>query len=121
MTTWGPNNFDSNNAIRTAQREVDRLIEDVRQAFKEDGCLFIHVDSDDWLVQTIEIVTALCERGGAEPPPPDEVLDWRNDFLNEFDRQHSGGSGFWEARRAVIERTFVRLEEMVGVCKPGPC
>jgi len=114
MSNWGPGNFDNKPAMDFAQQQVDQLSAALREGFEEEGMLGMHVESDDWMIQSLEIIHLLCSRYDLTPPQPVVLGGWREQFIECYDQQpgFGGQTRQRKQRREVILRTFDQLSRL---------
>jgi hypothetical protein len=122
MGTWGPGNFDSDDAVDYLSGIVRGFVETVEQLFAQ-GRAGLTDQGEGRLMPTVEMISVLCDwcQGGPPavrvvvPPRPGMVRRWRQQYLQIYDEQIDGllppgGDSFGPERRAHIVRTFDRLE-----------
>jgi hypothetical protein len=122
MGTWGPGNFDSDQAMDYVSEVVDGFVETVEQQFAQ-GRASLDDQGEGRLMPTVEMIGVLCDwcQGGPHairvvaPPDPGVVRRWRQRYLEIYDEQidgllQPGKDHFGPERRAHIVRTFDRLE-----------
>ena len=120
MGTWGPGNFDSDEAVDYVSGLVDGFVDTVEQLFAQ-GRADLDDQGEGKLMPTVEVISVLCDwcRSGAPairevtPPHPELIRRWKQQYLEIYDDQIDGllpSEGFAEERRAHIVGTFDRLE-----------
>jgi uncharacterized protein DUF4259 len=116
--TWGPGNFDSDDAMEF----VDEMIETLRKVIED--CLQPENFKVFWLehfgeyrlIPAVDMILTLCERY-ATSPGLEEVTarSWKELYLWVYDETVDtfGPKPEWKInRRKAIEKTFERLEEL---------
>jgi hypothetical protein len=122
MGTWGPGNFDNDEAVDYLMEVVDGFVESVEQVFSQ-GRASLDEQGEGRLMPTVEMISVLCDwcQGGppairvVAPPRPAVVRRWKQQYLEIFDEEIDGlllpgKEYFGPERRAHIVRTFDRLE-----------
>ena len=122
MGTWGPGNFDGDDAVDYLSGIVRGFVETVEQLFAR-GQAGLTDQGEGRLMPTGEMISVLCDwcQGGPSavrvvaPPRPGVVRRWRQQYLVIYEAQIDGlllpgKEGFGPERRAHIVRTFDRLE-----------
>jgi hypothetical protein len=119
MGTWGPGNFDSDEAVDYLSEVVRGFVDTVEQLFTQ-GRASLDDRGEGRLMPTVEMVSVLCDWCGdasairvVAPPRPEVVRRWKQQYLEIYDEQIDGllpSEGFAPERRAHIVRTFDRLE-----------
>jgi hypothetical protein len=72
-------------------------------------------DGESMLMPSVDILALLCERYDAVPPKSETVRQWRQKYLDTYDRsidKVTSDASFKAARRKVIEHTFRWLESL---------
>ena len=122
MGTWGPGNFDSDDAVDYLSEVIGGFVGNVEQWFAQ-GRASLDDQGEGRLMPTVEMISVLCDwcTGGppairvVAPPRPGLVRRWKQQYLEIYDAQIDGllppgGDSFGPERRAHIVRTFDRLE-----------
>ena len=125
MGTWGPGNFDSDQALDRLDEVTRQLADDIGRVLADENnpkrdaqgnALWSAADWDEegesTLMPTVEMLCVLLETVGGHRPDPDVVERWKAKKLAVFDAQaESMGArpGFLQERRRVIVETFDRL------------
>jgi hypothetical protein len=120
MGTWGPGNFDSDDAVDYLSEVIRSFVDTVEQWFAQ-GRASLDDQGEGRLMPTVEMITVLCDwcRGGppairvVAPPSPGVVRRWKQQYVKIYDAQIGAllpREGFAPERRATIVRTFDRLE-----------
>jgi hypothetical protein len=121
MGTWGPGNFDGDDAVDYVSKVVGGFVETVEQLFAQ-GRASLDDQGEGRLMPTVEMIGLLCDWCQGGPPairvvaPPDP--GWYGGEaavlgdLRRGDRwaAAAGQEHFGPERRAHIVRTFDRLE-----------
>ena len=107
MGTWGPGNFEDDDALDTLsfwREEIERSIDAAlgRSEFPLDGLVIQRVMAD------ISILLALAERCSGEVPR--RLDEWQKKVLETYDGfPQSTDENFRKKRRDVIAETFARF------------
>ena len=122
MGTWGPGNFDSDDAVDYLSEIIRGFVDTVEQLFAQ-GRASLDDQGEGRLMPTVETIGVLCDwcQGGppairvVAPPGPGVVRRWRHRYLEMYDEEIDGllllgKEQFGPERRAHIVRTFDRLE-----------
>jgi hypothetical protein len=122
MGTWGPRNFDSDDAVDYLSEVIRGFVDTVEQLFAQ-GRASLDDQGEGRLMPTVETIGVLCDwcQGGppairvVAPPGPGVVRRWRHRYLEIYDEEIDGllllgKEQFGPERRAHIVRTFDRLE-----------
>jgi hypothetical protein len=120
MGTWGPGNFDSDDAVDYVSEVIGGFVDSVERWFAQ-GRASLDDEGEGRLMPTVEMISVLCDwcRGGPPairviaPPRPGVVRRWKQQYLEIYDEQIGdllASEGFAPERRAHIVRTFDRLE-----------
>ena len=120
MGTWGPGNFDSDDAVDYVSEVIRGFVGTVEQWFAQ-GRANLDDQGEGRLMPTVEMISVLCDwcRGGppairvVAPPRPGVVRRWKQQYLEIYDEQIGDllpREGFAAERHAHIVRTFDRLE-----------
>jgi hypothetical protein len=119
--TWGPGNFDGDEAVDYVSEVVDGFVDTVAQVFAQ-GRASLDDRGEGRLMPSVEMISVLCEwcRGASAirvvaPPRPGVVRQWKQRYLEIYDEEIDGlllpgKEHFGAERRAHIVRTFDRLE-----------
>ena len=124
MGTWGPGNFDSDDAVDYVSEVVRGFVGTVEQWFAQ-GRANMEDQGEGRLMPTVEMISVLCDwcRGGppairmVAPPRPGVIRQWKQQYLEIYDEQIGDllpREGFAPERRAHIVRTFDRLEVLAA-------
>ncbi len=122
MGTWGPGNFDSDDAVDYLSEVIRGFVDTVEQLFTQRRAS-LDDQGEGRLMPTVEMIGVLCDwcQGGppairvVTPPRPRVIRRWKQQYLEIYDEQIDGlllpgKEGFGPERRAHIVRTFDRLE-----------
>jgi hypothetical protein len=118
--TWGPGNFDGDEAVDYLSEVVRGFVATVERLFAQ-GRASLDDRGEGRLMPTVEMISVLCDwcRGAppairvAAPPRPGVVRRWKQQYVGIYDEEIDGlqpVEGFAPERRAHIVRTFDRLE-----------
>jgi hypothetical protein len=113
MGTWGAGNFDSDNALDYMSEVEEELIDKIEARLADEEGFDISEDGDGVVMPTLEMLSVLHEHCRLGLPEVDTVRDWKERYLAFFDDQIDGYDpqpGYKEARRTMIEATFMKLE-----------
>ena len=113
MGAWGSGNFEQDGALDFVWREVQQpLLRKMKMMVEKP--VYAEADEPDsgLIVAAVEILALLSEHVNAVPPKPDEVTNWKQTYLNAWDRTaadvYSKQDDVIE-RRSIIAATFDRL------------
>jgi hypothetical protein len=133
MGTWGPGNFDSDQArdyVGNLAQGLERYIQGILDHQPQGTGDYCQASLDELgesrLMPSVAILIALHETFRAGVPRPETVADWRDRYLRVYDDEIdklAPRPGFKEQRRQVIADTFGRLYELSSTFwkeMPGP-
>ncbi|MFH8469077.1 DUF4259 domain-containing protein [Streptomyces sp. NPDC017991] len=118
MGDWGTGNFENDTAADHLSHLTDRLVTEVAEAMAGDP---VGIEPDEyWGVAVpadLELLSLLARQGyvGASLPEADVVEGWKRTYMEVWEGSIDGlepSSGYKDARRAVLIRTFDELAEL---------
>jgi hypothetical protein len=124
MGTWAEGNFDNDEAgeyvdelIEHFSENIEEILDDAERGGLDETRLSIAFvsEGEGRLMPSVELIALLAERYNAAPPKEETVHKWRERYLKVYDKQIDGldpKSGYKEARRKTIEKTFEWLESL---------
>ena len=113
MGAWGNGNFEEDGALDFVWREVQQpLLRKIQMMVEKP--VYAEADEPDSgsIVAAVEILALLSEHVNAAPPKPNEVANWKQTFLEAWDRTAADVYFRQEdvmERRSIIAATFDRL------------
>jgi hypothetical protein len=113
MGTWGSGNFDNDNAMDYMNEVKDELIGRIEECLVDDDSCALDEDGEGVLMPTLEILSVLAEHCRLGLPELETIQRWKARYLAVYDDSIDGlepKPGYKEARRAMIEATFLKLE-----------
>jgi hypothetical protein len=111
--TWGAGNFDNDSALDYMGEVEEFLINRIEEILADEDRCALDEDGEGVLMPTLNIMSVLHEHCRLGLPERETVLRWKAQYLFVFDEQIDGFDpkpGHREARRAIIEATFLKLE-----------
>lgn len=114
MGAWGTGNFENDDAADYLGDLMDELTERIKECLADPERHSLGEEGEALIPSTAQILSVLAANFNTAPPQPDVVVRWRETYLAIFDKEISdlgARDGYPEARRAVIEQTFLRLEQ----------
>ena len=106
-------NFGNSGARGYLEMLTAKLVATIHEVFADDERLDPDEDGESLFMPSIDVLALLCERYAAKPPKPDTVCEWRDAYLEKFDKAKVGPNADFRAkRRMVIENTFRWLESL---------
>lgn len=115
MGTLAEHNFGNEGAMEYLALQTAKLVATITEIMADPERLELDEDGESMLMPSVEILALLCERYGAMPPKPAVVRQWRQKYLDSYDRsidKVTSDGKFKTARRKVIENTFRWLESL---------
>ena len=121
MGVWGYGNFESDSAMDVLAVWINRMIESIREVFTyvSQHTLYDNYGESD-IVTNVDILGTLFKEYQIYPDLElDEVRQWKQEYLDSFDRIAAKRSDF-EAiefaknRRPIVEKTFNRLLDIMA-------
>jgi hypothetical protein len=113
MATWAEDNFGNDGARDYLAVLIAKLVATVNDVLADPDRTAPDEDGESLLMPSVEVLALLCERYAAAPPKPTTVEQWRDKYLDAFDRRIDKlkpKPGFKTARRKVLVKTFRWLE-----------
>ena len=113
MGTWGSGNFDNDSACDYLGEVEHELVERIEEILADEDRCALDEEGDGVLMPTLQMLSVLHEHCRMGLPEPATVKRWKVKFLAVYDEQIDGFEpvpGHKEARRGVIEATFLILE-----------
>ena len=113
MGTWGAGNFDNDSAMDYMGEIEEELVTRIEDILKDEDRCALEEDGEGILMPTIVMLSTLSEHCRLGVPNRATVQRWKEQYLAVFDEQIDGFDpqpSYKEARRAVIEATFLKLE-----------
>jgi len=115
MATFSEDNFGNDGAQGYLRMLIAKLVATIQEVYADEERLAPDEDGETLLMPSVEVLALLCERYGAEPPRPDTVRPWHEEYLAAYDASADGlkpkrHPEFKAARRRVIDRTFRWLQ-----------
>lgn len=127
MGTWGPGNFDSDNASEFLDSFVKNLVETIRNTLdfhtndKSDDWFFESYGESQLMPATDLLLTIMAKYDPAVNSLTGltdvEVNAWKQKYLKIFDDvivRYSGDEKYMGERRKVIKTTFDELERLIN-------
>ena len=114
-SAWGVDNFDNDGAMDYLAMQTMHLKATIQAVVADDARLELDEDGETLLMPSLELLALLCERYNAEPPPAHQVRQWRDRYLEVYDRdigRLAPTPEFKAGRRKAIEKTFRWLESL---------
>ena len=118
MSAWsarGVDNFDNDGAQDYLSMQTMHLTATIKAVVADAARLELDEDGETLLMPSVELLALLCERYNAEPPRPNLVRQWRDKYLEVYDRdidRLAPSPEFKAGRRKAIEKTFRWLESL---------
>jgi hypothetical protein len=118
MSAWsarGVDNFDNDGALDFLSMQTMHLTATIKAVVADDARLELDEDGETLLMPSVELLALLCERYNAEPPRANLVRQWRDKYLEVYDRdidELTPSPEFKTGRRKAIEKTFRWLESL---------
>jgi hypothetical protein len=113
MGSWGNGNFEQDGVLDFVWREVQQpLLRKIQMMVEKPANAEADEPESGSIVAAVEILALLSEHVNAAPPKPVEVANWKQTFLDAWDRTASDVYAEQEdviERRSVIAGTFDRL------------
>lgn len=91
----------------------DELTERIESILADEDRRELDEEGEGVLMPTLEMMSVLCEHCGLGLPEVETLRRWKEQYLAVFDDSIDGlepAEGYKEARRAMIEATFLKLE-----------
>lgn len=113
MGTWGAGNFDNDGALDYVGEVEHELVRRIEEILADEDRRALDEEGESVLLPTVEMLSVLHEHCRFGLPQLETVRRWKVRYLATFDEQiESLGPrpGFAEARRGVIEASFLKLE-----------
>ena len=114
-SAWGVGNFDNDGAMDFLSMQTMQLTATINAVASDDARIELDEDGETLFMPSVELLALLCERYNAEPPRPGTVRQWREKYLEAYDRGIDGLSPtdeFRVGRRKGVENTFHWLESL---------
>ncbi len=117
MGTWGPGNFDSDDAREYLDIVAKSLVDQIEAgfSFKDKPENFLARYGEYLVMPAIDIYTTLCEKYVSYRVDAEMAQRWRRDYLQAFDADKSvNPADFKPERRQAIVETFDRLDAFIA-------
>ncbi|HVS35480.1 MAG TPA: DUF4259 domain-containing protein [Gemmataceae bacterium] len=114
-SAWGEGNFDNDGAKDFLSMQTMQLTATITAVAGDASRLKLNEDGETLFMPSVELLALLCERYNAEPPRPAVVRQWRDKYLQVYDRgidRLKTSAEFKAGRRKAIEKTFRWLESL---------
>ena len=117
MGTWGAGNFDNDGAADYVGELTDgwvaTLVANIEECFADKDRSAVDEDGEAVIMPSVAVMSVLCEHCQAQPPKPEVVARWEQEYLAIYDDQIAGldpNRGYADERRQLIVETFTTLK-----------
>ena len=114
-SAWGVGNFDNDGAMDFLSMQTMQLTATITAVAADAARLELDEDGETLFMPSVELLALLCERYNAEPPRPGAVRQWREKYMEAYDRgidRLKPSPEFKADRRKAIDKTFRWLESL---------